>query len=284
MSGQFHVSAEDASVFRRAVGSLPLTIEGFEPTDAQLAAMREASAAALSGAGAAAWRAGAMHTLAVAADTAATGASVATGVGGLVKVGVQYAAIHGTKEAVKFVAKQVAAQSAKMVAAQAAFTAAEAGLRAAGVSDDTLMKARSAIALVQVALMGRRLLAAKKQIDPAAAARVLAKEEIPIPAGIQGIRESMAEITARTGREVALLRMPDGKRTLRIGGRDFVDVTGARRVIAHTHPSGLEYSKEDWGVFKRYTKQKSSVLIAPSGEAKRLPVPDEYIEHLSLPE
>jgi hypothetical protein len=94
---------------------------------------------------------------------------------------------------------------------------------------------------------------------------VLARgDDVPIPQGTTGIRTMMADITANTGDEVALLRLTDGTRVLRPGGPNYV-VLGddVETVIAHTHPSGnLEFSGAD---IKALTTrgQKSSALIDP---------------------
>jgi len=90
----------------------------------------------------------------------------------------------------------------------------------------------------------------------------------------------MAEITRMTEREVALLRVPGGQRVLMIGGKNYVDVTEATRVIAHTHPSGvLEFSEDDIRTLLKKSGQKSSVVISPSGEGKRLAVPLEEVQY-----
>jgi hypothetical protein len=88
--------------------------------------------------------------------------------------------------------------------------------------------------------------------------------DVQITAGTQGIRNMMSQVSAGTGREVALLRMKDGTRILRMGEAGFVPVgDNAKRVIAHTHPSGrLAFSDFDYRVLQRLG-QHSSVVIDP---------------------
>ncbi|HEY8962525.1 MAG TPA: RHS repeat-associated core domain-containing protein [Luteolibacter sp.] len=88
------------------------------------------------------------------------------------------------------------------------------------------------------------------------------------------IRHLMADVTAVTGNEVGLFRLADGSRVLRMGGPDFVGVgSDVRRVIGHTHPSGvLRFSGADIFQLNRL-RQRSSVLIDPvSTMGSRVPV------------
>ncbi len=86
----------------------------------------------------------------------------------------------------------------------------------------------------------------------------------------QASRKRMAEIAAATGREVALLRTREGQRILRMGDEGSVPMKGARRLIAHTHPKGiLRFSRADRLVL-RVLRQRSSVLIGPSGQSVRV--------------
>ena len=81
----------------------------------------------------------------------------------------------------------------------------------------------------------------------------------------------MGEITAATGREVALIRTEAGL-VLRLGTRGRVNVAGATRVIAHTHPSGrLGLSIDDYiSVFNHPTRaHRSTIVIGPSGFWRR---------------
>ena len=74
----------------------------------------------------------------------------------------------------------------------------------------------------------------------------------------------MSRFTARTGREVALLRMKDGTRILRMGDGLSVPICdNVQRVIAHTHPSGrLAFTSADYDVLQSLG-QHSSVVIDP---------------------
>jgi hypothetical protein len=120
----------------------------------------------------------------------------------------------------------------------------------------------------------------------------LLKGDVPMPPGSVSA-ELMGELAVATGREIGLLRKGN-QRFLRLG---FVDDVGhgvrmddADRVIAHSHLSGeLRFSvgpDSDMALFTnpdlkltnpstRITMHKSSVLVAPDGKAKRLPIPRE---------
>ena len=88
--------------------------------------------------------------------------------------------------------------------------------------------------------------------------------DIPIERGTVGIRRLMSDITLNTGNEVALLRLKNGSRVLRMGGPGEVTLgANVARIIAHTHPSGrLAFSGFDIrALMKR--RQSFSVLIDP---------------------
>ena len=91
--------------------------------------------------------------------------------------------------------------------------------------------------------------------------------DVRTPPGTKGIRNMMSQLTAKTGREVALLRMKGGTRILRMGEKGFVRIgMDARRVIAHTHPSGrLAFSGADYRALQRLG-QHSSVVIDPHAD------------------
>jgi hypothetical protein len=103
--------------------------------------------------------------------------------------------------------------------------------------------------------------------------------DVSMPSGAASSK-LMGEITAATGREVGLIRV-GGKRVLRMGTIDEIDMSDASRVIAHTHPSGdLRFSgvlgggDGDIPMFRlNQPKQRSSGLIAPDGTFIRLPIP-----------
>lgn len=96
------------------------------------------------------------------------------------------------------------------------------------------------------------------------------------------ISQLMGELTVASGREVGLIRIGN-QRVLRLGWADGIDLSDAKRVIAHTHPSGdLRFSGQlggldgDIPMFRlNQPRQRSSVLIAPDGSAVRLPIPRE---------
>jgi hypothetical protein len=83
----------------------------------------------------------------------------------------------------------------------------------------------------------------------------------------------MADISAVTGNEVALVRLKDRRRVLRMGTADEIPSRDIVRMIAHTHPSGnMFFSRRDAQKFIGNPKKpKSSVLIDPAdGFATRL--------------
>jgi DNA-binding NarL/FixJ family response regulator len=96
---------------------------------------------------------------------------------------------------------------------------------------------------------------------------------MPVIPRLVPIRRMMADITAVTGNEVALVRLKDGSRVLRMGKGDKLPPKDIVRMIAHTHPSGeLFFSREDAQKFLTNPKNpKSSVLTDPAdGFATRL--------------
>ena len=89
--------------------------------------------------------------------------------------------------------------------------------------------------------------------------------QVPMPKGTASA-QLMSDLSNATGREVALLRLQDGRRVLRLGNRaGKVSARGASRIIAHTHPSGdiSRFSGDDLWQLVMKRKQRSSVLIAP---------------------
>ena len=75
----------------------------------------------------------------------------------------------------------------------------------------------------------------------------------------------MADITATTGKEVALVRKKDGTTVLIIGSENNVRVPRNGTVVAHTHPNGaLVLSRTDVIQLMR-NKQASTFLIGPDG-------------------
>jgi hypothetical protein len=90
--------------------------------------------------------------------------------------------------------------------------------------------------------------------------------EMPVRKRAVPIRQMMADITAVTGNEVALVRLTDGRRVLRMGKGDEVSGKNVIRMIAHTHPSGdMFFSKFDADRFYENPRgPKSSILIDPA--------------------
>jgi hypothetical protein len=107
----------------------------------------------------------------------------------------------------------------------------------------------------------------------------LQQGDVPLRSG-QLPFQLMGDLTAATGREVALIRIGN-QRWLRMGDGTGVRVFDADRVIAHTHPSGeFRWSvgpDSDMAVFTNpmwnLTKQQSSILVGPCGTWERLPIP-----------
>ncbi|MFT3700337.1 MAG: DUF4157 domain-containing protein [Kofleriaceae bacterium] len=98
--------------------------------------------------------------------------------------------------------------------------------------------------------------------------------QLPMPNGKASVK-MMADITAATGKEVALVRLKDGKRVLLMGHEHHVDVPEGSKIIAHTHPNGdLQLSFED-EMALHARGQKTSVLIGADGTAGRFGVHDD---------
>ena len=92
--------------------------------------------------------------------------------------------------------------------------------------------------------------------------------QIAMPRGKASV-DMMASITAATGKEVALLRLPNGERVMRIGNESSVELVPGTKIIAHTHPEGnLQFSSEDEAALAG-VGQHSSVLIAADGSVGR---------------
>ena len=96
--------------------------------------------------------------------------------------------------------------------------------------------------------------------------------DVEIAAGTTGIRSTMSRLTTNTGNEVALLRMANGRRILRMGGQDYVDLYGGvERIIAHTHPSGrLAFSPADLRALTARGQGSSVIIDALADLAARL--------------
>lgn len=109
--------------------------------------------------------------------------------------------------------------------------------------------------------------------------RLLQRGDVAAPAGTVN-RQLLGELTIATGREVGLIRVGN-QRVLRLGSTDNFNLADAKRVIAHTHPSGdLRFSGRlggqtgDIPAFREFQpRQRSSVLVGPDGSAVRLPIP-----------
>ncbi len=113
------------------------------------------------------------------------------------------------------------------------------------------------------------------QVDTVALRRLQLGAEIEVPAGTQGIRRMMSDLSVVSGNEVALVRTHSGRRVLLMGTPDAVNVGPfSKRVIAHTHPEGsLQFSTPDIRALRK-RGQHSSVIISPREDfGVRLPVP-----------
>ena len=89
-------------------------------------------------------------------------------------------------------------------------------------------------------------------------------DDIPVPPGTQNIRTMMSDLSLSTGNEVALFRLQNGQRVIRMGGANYVNVgSDVARGIAHTHPSGrLALSHADVYTIQRLGG-RSTVVIDP---------------------
>jgi hypothetical protein len=91
--------------------------------------------------------------------------------------------------------------------------------------------------------------------------------DIVILPGTRGIRRLMSDITLSTGNEVALLRLSNGARVLRMGGPKTISLgSNVVRIVAHTHPSGrLAFSGFDKTALLN-REQLWSVIIDPRAD------------------
>lgn len=112
-------------------------------------------------------------------------------------------------------------------------------------------------------------------MDEIALQRLQLDAHIDVPAGTQGIRRTMSDLSVVSGNEVALVRMQSGRRVMVMGEPNRVVLPPqTSRVIAHTHPQGsLRLSNPDIRVMNRLD-QRSTVLISPREDfGVRVPVP-----------
>ncbi len=112
------------------------------------------------------------------------------------------------------------------------------------------------------------------EVDKIALRRLEMGAHIEVPAGTKGILTMMSDLSVVSGKEVALVRLQSGRRVLMMGSAGRVNVKGATRIIAHTHPEGsLRFSSPDVRVLQS-RGQHSSVIISPREKiGVRLPVP-----------
>ena len=114
---------------------------------------------------------------------------------------------------------------------------------------------------------------AKARIDNAQLLADLANGDVSIGKGGKSVK-LMGELSAITGKEVALLRLIDGTLVWRLGDAASVPLDKVATVIAHVHPSGvLEFSPADQKAIGGLG-YKSSVLVDPEGNARRPVVGD----------
>jgi len=150
--------------------------------------------------------------------------------------------------------------------------ASEAGQAAARCGADAALQAK---VLVRVdAPTGVRAVDALGQVDEVILERLRLGAHIEIPAGTQGIRKMMSDLSIVSGNEVALVRLQSGRRVLVMGGPNSVSLPPrTARIIAHTHPRGsLRFSLPDLRALNA-RGQRSSVIICPQEDiAVRIPV------------
>ena len=105
---------------------------------------------------------------------------------------------------------------------------------------------------------------------------VVGKGEFAFKGDIEKARKLIANLTAVTKREVALLVLPDGRTVMRIGGQRTVSSAGASKVVAHSHPNGFLMLSErvlageaaDTAVLAGL-KQTETFLVGPAGDLVR---------------
>ena len=154
------------------------------------------------------------------------------------------------------------------IVAEAASHADEAAdaLRAIKRAEDTptvLMSIQSAEDVVNISPEAQRYLQALKE-----------QGQVIVPRGEMSAR-IMGEISAAAGAEVGLFRLHSGERVMVLGEAHNVAIPpGTRRIIAHTHPSGiLQFSKADIAALVA-RGQRSSVLIDLLGRGRRIHIPE----------
>ena len=154
------------------------------------------------------------------------------------------------------------------IVAEAASHADEAAdaLRAIKRAEDTptvLMSIQSAEDVVNISPEAQRYLQALKE-----------QGQVIVPRGEMSAR-IMGEISAAAGAEVGLFRLHSGERVMVLGEAHSVAIPpGTRRIIAHTHPSGiLQFSKADIAALVA-RGQRSSVLIDLLGRGRRIHIPE----------
>lgn len=113
------------------------------------------------------------------------------------------------------------------------------------------------------------------QVDNVMLDRLRLGAQVEVPAGTQGIRKAMSDLSVVSGNEVALIRMESGRRLIVMGGPNTIALPPrTARIIAHTHPQGsLRFSAPDIRALNA-RGQRSSVIISPREDfGIRLPVP-----------
>jgi RHS repeat-associated protein len=152
MGDTYWLSSKSSRVIQE-VQALPDIIANLRPSELQWDEIRDADLAFSQAAEGLATRTNRLYWAAYATDKVGTVAAVATGVGGLVKVGVR----HGSGAVVRVVVRQ----GGKMLATQVAIGILDIGLVEAGFSSDQIRKIHTAVAFVQMAWMGKGLLQGK---------------------------------------------------------------------------------------------------------------------------
>ncbi len=91
---------------------------------------------------------------------------------------------------------------------------------------------------------------------------------------LAGITKLMGELTAGGGKEIGLLRTRQGlvlRQGFVRGGKQYLDVQGASRVIAHSHPNGrIGLSADDRLQIFGDLGQKSTIILGPKGFWRRI--------------
>jgi hypothetical protein len=112
---------------------------------------------------------------------------------------------------------------------------------------------------------------------------IVGKGEYTFSGDILRARQVLADLTAVTGKEVALLILPGGRQIIRVGtSSSRVSAKGATEIVAHTHPNGFLMLSDDAAkAAAADTKQLAArgqyqtYLVGPAGDLVKWQSPSE---------